>query len=296
MADYIFPQDEGTGVPSGNETWLDAANQTTHAHDALGPHVVEGLNVTAPGGGSIDVSAGLVRLYKSLVSTVGHDGDTGTRAHGNIFSVIAESRSGLSLPDESGMNYVYVSCDPANVDSVTLSVNGTETEPSNPSLKIAEVDGSNASVTSYGRPSLDAEALLTRSLGGGLTNGQTVTDLLGTGLTVTSGALTVSSGGVQVNDGGSINFDRAATLNLGASLSVSGSGDVADIDLNYPINHGSDGTDSFNASQGLELGTGLRLGNVLSDDEGVAEIETEREIFVQSNQPTGSQGDVWFEI
>lgn len=192
MADFIFAQDQGTGVSQGSETWLDAVNLGLLAYTALGEHIATGLTVTAPGDGTIDVDGGVAHLHDPNASTEDHGSGGETRSQGTMYSVEVDSRSSISLPNSGGMNYVFLSCDPSTLNSVSIDVEQSDTTPPAPSLKIAEVDDGTDTVTAMGKPQIDTGNLIVDSLTGGITGGQDITNLLGTGLSVSSGTLNVA--------------------------------------------------------------------------------------------------------
>lgn len=66
------------------------------------------------------------------------------------YIVSVDARNGVSLPAPTGMNYVYLAID-LGADSVSLHVDTDDTPPSNPNIKLGEIDGSAETVTELNR-------------------------------------------------------------------------------------------------------------------------------------------------
>ncbi|WP_440992295.1 hypothetical protein [Haloarchaeobius baliensis] len=67
------------------------------------------------------------------------------------YIVLAEQRQNLPLPLTGGTNHVYLTIDPTTQDSVSIQLAGDDSRPSNPSLKIAEIDTENDTSTELNR-------------------------------------------------------------------------------------------------------------------------------------------------
>jgi len=146
MVDHVFPEDEGTGASDGD--FADAANFASYGyHQILADYIITGLSVTTDGS-TFDVSSGMCSISDTSANMVQN---SETRDQGVLYSAIADARSGVSLPDTGGMNYIYVEIDLTTDDSVSIIANTTDTAPSNTSLKIAEVDASVPEVTPTNR-------------------------------------------------------------------------------------------------------------------------------------------------
>jgi len=139
MADFIFPEDGGTnsnlGVNDGD--FNDAANyasiiEATQPND----YVVRGLNLQNVGSGTFDLTKG-----KCLVSEASTTAGQSSETRDERVAYIAEldARTGLSYTT-GDVNYVFVDVLLTNDDAVDIVVNTTNTAPSEPSIKIAEID------------------------------------------------------------------------------------------------------------------------------------------------------------
>jgi len=163
-------------------------------------YVERGLGITADwAAGTIDIGSGYAVIQ---------DGQ-------QAYDVFPDAETDVSLPNESGSNYVYLTHDPATDDSVSIHVDDDDTPPSTPSLKRAVVDTSAESVTplnsapdgEFGDFSADT---LTSPLDGGE---QTVTNLGGVSTTLSDKTLSSL---------GSLEDFIAITTNLGANYMTTG--------------------------------------------------------------------------
>jgi len=147
MADHVFPEDAGTGANQGD--FLDAAPFASYVDAAgLTNFVSSGLNITLnPSTPSFDVSSG-----KAVVTNNSATGaqDNETYDDGVAFVAEVDSRSGLSLTD-SAVNHVYLDVNLSSDDDITVTTNTSGSAPSEPSLKIAEIDTSSDTVTNFNR-------------------------------------------------------------------------------------------------------------------------------------------------
>src|SRR6056297_1059356 len=109
----------------------DALSETNlaarRARDNSTDYVERGLGVTPDwANGKFDVSAGHAVVKNGV----------------KAYDVFADPRTGLSLADSSGTNYVFLVVDPSNRNDVTIVVNTDGSAPSNPSLLIQKLDAS----------------------------------------------------------------------------------------------------------------------------------------------------------
>lgn len=145
MADHVFPEDAGTGANQGD--FLDAAPFASYVDAAgLTDFVASGLTITLNASTpSFDLSSG-----KAVVTSSSATGaqDNETYDDGVAFVAEVDSRSGLSLTD-SAVNYVYLDVNLSSDDDITVTTNTTGSAPSEPSLKIAEIDTSSDTVTEF---------------------------------------------------------------------------------------------------------------------------------------------------
>lgn len=66
---------------------------------------------------------------------------------GRAYDVFVDSRSGLSLADSEGMNYVFLIVGLSSQDDVQIRINADGSAPSDPSLLIAEVDADTEAIS-----------------------------------------------------------------------------------------------------------------------------------------------------
>jgi len=147
MTDHVFPEDTGTGASQGD--YLDAAPFASYVEAAgLTDFVASGLIITyndiVP---SFDVSSGKAVVTSS--SAIGAQ-DSETYDDGVAFVAEVDSRFELSLTDND-VNHVYLDVNLSSDDDITITTNTTGTAPSEPSLKIAEIDTSSDTVTEFNR-------------------------------------------------------------------------------------------------------------------------------------------------
>jgi len=143
--DFVFPEDAGTGAAGGDNA--DAANFATLAY-ATGfvDLAVSGLTVTpdyaVP---DFDLSAGLCVVTDASAQEAQ---TTEMRDQGVAYSVIVAARTGVALTD-AAVNEVFIDVDLSSDDTLSITVTSDGSSPSQPYLKIAEVDTSNDTVTHY---------------------------------------------------------------------------------------------------------------------------------------------------
>ena len=139
MADFVFPEDSGTNnnIPVDGGDFADAANFAALAEAIQNSdYVVRGLNLSNVSGGTFDLSAG-----KAVVSDNSAIADQSgeTRDERVAYVVELDARTGLSYTT-GDVNYVFVDVLLTDDDAVDIVVNTTDTAPSEPSIKIAEID------------------------------------------------------------------------------------------------------------------------------------------------------------
>ena len=139
MADFVFPEDGGTnsllGVNDGD--FDDAANfasfiEATQTSD----YVVRGLNLQNVSGGAFDLTKGKAFVSDSS-ATAGQSSES--RDERVAYVVELDARTGLTYTT-GDVNYVFVDVLLTDDDAVDIVVNTTDTAPSEPSIKIAEID------------------------------------------------------------------------------------------------------------------------------------------------------------
>lgn len=142
--DFVFPEDSGTGAPSGDN--VDAGNFAALAH-AIGlvDFVDTGLGITNVSyGSSFDVNAGMCVVTDGSADEAQ---TTESRDQGVSYVVIADARSGISL-SASGVNNVYLDVNLSNDDDISVV---TGVPASQPYLKIAEIDNDAGTVKEVNR-------------------------------------------------------------------------------------------------------------------------------------------------
>lgn len=145
----------------------------------------------------------------------------------------ADARSGLSLTD-SATNHVFVEYDPTTDDAITFTINTTGTAPTDPNLKIEEIDTSADTSTEFNRsPDVTAGTVTTESL----VIGGTLYELDGT-IDETTSSTTYSVGGSY----------RDLVLVAGDATGVDEMQVNGDTGANYDFNDQSD-TETTGANQ-----------------------------------------------
>lgn len=105
-------------------------------HPLLTDYVLRGISSSIDfGNNTVDYTQG------ELVVTDSND-------RGYVLS--ADARTGLSLTD-SATNHVFVEYDPTTDDSITFTINTTGTSPTDPHIKIEEIDTSADTSTEFNR-------------------------------------------------------------------------------------------------------------------------------------------------
>lgn len=138
--DHVYPEDQGTNAnltQSGEGDDADAANFGS-VYEAIGntDYVVRGLNLSNVSGGTFDLSSG-----KAVVTDASADAAQSSEVRDQQVAYVVEvaSKTGIAYTT-SDVNYVYLNVLLTNDDALEVVVNTTETQPAQPSLKIAEVD------------------------------------------------------------------------------------------------------------------------------------------------------------
>jgi len=141
--DFVFPEDSGTGAAGGDNA--DAANFATLAYaTGIADKVVEGLGFSNISyGTSFDLDAGLLVVTDASAD----EAQTAeTRDQGVAYAAIVASRTGISL-SSSGVDSVYVEVDLSSDDTINV----VTSSPSQPYLKIGEIDNDNSTNSLWNR-------------------------------------------------------------------------------------------------------------------------------------------------
>lgn len=148
MVDNVTFEDQGTNSglsAAGDGDPLDAANFGAVAYSPnTSDAILSGLGLVNPDytGVTIDVESGVAKASDTNVTTP----NDGTR-QSVVYNAEADARSGLALTDNA-VNHVYLDIENAADDSLSIVINTTGTAPSDPSLKLGEVDTVNDTTSS----------------------------------------------------------------------------------------------------------------------------------------------------
>lgn len=155
----VWPEDTGTGVADGNEDW-DSAGYIggMHAQDNNSDYVEAGLEITpdytTP---AFDLAAGLAYIkYTGSVDIQlpSDDSDTysGTWDQGVTFAVDVDAQTGITLTG-SAVNRIYLATDLSTNDGayVRVDTEASPNVPTDPYIKIAEVDTSSDTTSELNR-------------------------------------------------------------------------------------------------------------------------------------------------
>lgn len=155
MADpIVYPQDEATGATDGAD-WDDAAGFAFH-EDSINErdYVVGGLEFNVNWStNTLNVTDGKAKIYQSEAQTNDHSGDGGpgpkVLKH-TVFTIQPDSSGDLTLT-AGATNHVYLGVNQQENDDYVWQVNTDETPPSEPYLKLGEVDTANSTITELNR-------------------------------------------------------------------------------------------------------------------------------------------------
>jgi len=138
--DHVYPEDQGTNsnltfIGDGDDA--DAANFAA-VYEAIGnsDFVVRGLSISNVTSGTFDLSAGKA-VVSAQTATAGQSGES--RDQRVSYVVEVGSKTGLTYTTGE-MNYVYLNVLLTDDDALDIVINTTDTSPTEPSLKIAEID------------------------------------------------------------------------------------------------------------------------------------------------------------
>jgi len=138
--DHVYPEDQGTNSNlsvAGEGDNADAANFAS-VYEAIGntDFVVRGLNLQNVSGGTFDITAG-----KAVVSDASADAAQSAEVRDQHVSYVVEVSSKTGLTYTTGdVNYVFLDVLLTDDDALNIVINTTDSQPTQPSLKIAEID------------------------------------------------------------------------------------------------------------------------------------------------------------
>jgi hypothetical protein len=297
--DWVGFEDSGTnsGITAGEGDWLDAANLGAWRHGQNDTdYVVAGLaftpDYTTP---ALDVSAGKVLVSEQSASTVSdHGGES--RDQRVTYAVEVSARSGVALTD-SAVNEVFVNVDQSGEDAVSIVVTTDGSSPSEPSLKLGEVDTSADTSTETNR---DPEASFAGvAFSGDLTaSGTTVFDSANDHVpTSVLQASTVTVAGNSVGLGGSTSVAHADLSSIGSSDHHSRYSDSEAVTaVNNDTDHGSTASHNYFSGDHADL-TGVGSSDHhsrYSDSEAVTAVnnDTDHGSTASHNYFSGSHNDL----
>jgi hypothetical protein len=254
----VFPQDQGTGVTSGNEDFNSAGYFGTLTRNIDGEHVGNGLafsNVDTTND-TFDLTSGYVFVKQSAVDVQsGANATHDTTLPNDIVTVVTlpSDVTGLSL-DSDSVNDVYLYFASSAQDNVKVRYGSSVSQPPGPSVHLGTIDtsdGSTARASDYASPELTditfpelggatfsghdhSESDLTAVSNGGLANdsvtvaGNSVS--LGGSTSVTHSDISnISSDDhhsqIQFSDSGTAVLTQPTDVNFDSSLDVTDDGD-----------------------------------------------------------------------
>jgi len=135
MADNVFPQyNGGTDPDLLSESNLGGTIAALVGYQST---VADGLTLSANyADDTVTLSSGTAVIMAS---------------GGVAYVVQPDQRNNLSLPDSSGVNHVFVHIDTTADDDISVHIDGNNTAPTNPSIKIGTVDTANNNTTLLNR-------------------------------------------------------------------------------------------------------------------------------------------------
>ena len=140
MSDFVYPEDQGTNAnltTAGEGDDADAANFAS-AFEAIGNRdfVVRGMSIENVSGGTYDLTPG-----KAVVSDESADAAQSGEERTQQVSYVVETgaKSGLEYT-EGEENFIYLDVLLTDDDALEIISNTTDTQPDQPSLKIAKID------------------------------------------------------------------------------------------------------------------------------------------------------------
>jgi hypothetical protein len=139
MADHVFPEDQGTNsniTNPGQGDDNDAANFGSLRFSSTDiDYVINGMTITDNGDGTLDIAAG-----EAVVSAGNTDAAQSSEVRRNMtYYVETDARSALAFT-ENDVNYIFLDVLLTDDNAVGFEINTTDTAPTEPSLKIAELD------------------------------------------------------------------------------------------------------------------------------------------------------------
>lgn len=223
----VWPEDEGTGAPVAEDEgdWASAAYHASMARArGTSGYVDSGLSLSYnPSDTTMDIGAGLVFIRYTGGSSVQLTSSSYDEPWDEelVFMVSVPAVSNLSL-DADAVNEVYIAADPASGDSARYRYGGSVSEPTDPHVKIGEIDTAAETATELARGPVGLyETLSTSEIQGEILAGDpAVTDLTGPNLFVNNGDLSASNMRTDLLDDGTEVVSNTTDINFGTNLNV----------------------------------------------------------------------------
>lgn len=236
----VWPEDEGTGAPVAEDEgdWASAAYHASmaRARGATG-YVDAGVGLSYnPSDTTMDIGAGLVFIRYTGSSTVQLTSSSYDEPWDEelVFMVSVPAVSNLSL-DADAVNEIYIAADPTGGDSARYRYGSSVTEPTDPHVKIGEIDTAAETTTELARRPVGefasvetAELRGVESLTGPISSDTAITGFEGSYLFINaSGSLSVAGTSMMTDvlDDGTETVSNTTILNFGSNLSVTDPGD-----------------------------------------------------------------------
>lgn len=226
----VWPEDKGTGAPVAADEgdWASAGYHATFATATGSNYVEAGMGVSYnPSSTSIDIGAGVAFVRYTGSSTVQLDTSSYDTAWDEelIFMVSAPAVSNLSL-DASSVNDVYLAVDPTGGDSARYRYGASVSAPSDPYIKLAEVDTSAGTVTEM---ATDPDGTFDTVTATEIDTSRVAGGFAGTNLSITDGTLNATDTDTQ---------NTTTTLYMS---NYAASGGVCDSEFDSAINDATEG-------------------------------------------------------
>lgn len=223
----VWPEDEGTGAPVAEDEgdWASAAYHASMARArGTAGYIDAGLGLSYnPSDTTMDIGAGLAFIQYLGSSSVQLTSSSYDEPWDRdlVFMVSVPAVSNLQL-DADAVNEVYIAADPTSGDSARYRYGSSVSEPSDPHVKIGEIDTSAETTTELARGPVGLyETLSTSEIQGEILAGDpAVTDLTGANLFVNNGALSAANMRMDLLDDGTEIVSSTTDINFGTNLTV----------------------------------------------------------------------------
>lgn len=301
----VWPEDEGTGAPVAEDEgdWASAAYHASMAlsRGATG-YVDSGLSLSYnPSDTTMDIGAGLAFIRYTGGSSVQLTSSSYDEPWDEelVFMVSVPSMSNLQL-DSGGVNEIYLAVDPTGGDSARYRYGSSITEPSDPHVKIGEIDTAAETTTELARrPVGEFASVETAELRGGVIGDDdpAITDLTGPNLFINNGGLSAANMRTDLLDDETEIHSNITDINFGSNL------DVTDVNGTPTVNATDTNTDtrtdiSSEGSTVVSNTTDIDFGpniDVVDDGDGSVSVDGKgTTLFMSDYAPSGGVVDTEF--